>query len=67
MTVTSSRFVFKRKFDENGNLLKYKARLVARGFSQIHGINYDETWSPTARWDSIRIILTIANQQKLHL
>ena len=44
----------------NGNMTTYKARLVAKGFSQIHGIDYDETFSPVAMFKSIRIMLAIA-------
>ncbi len=37
------RKVFAKKYDSDGNLLRYKARLVAKGFNQIHGLNYDDT------------------------
>ena len=40
--------------------LIYKGRLVAKGFNQIHGIDYDETFSPVAMFKSIRIMLAIA-------
>ena len=40
--------------------LIYKGRLVAKGFKQIHGIYYDETFSPVAMFKSIRIMLAIA-------
>ena len=44
----------------DGNIQIYKARLVAKGYKQIHGIDYDETYSPVAMLKSIRILLAIA-------
>ena len=49
----------KKKTDMNGNVQSFKGRLVAKGFRQIHGINYDETFSPVAMLKSIRILLAI--------
>ena len=51
---------FKKKIDVDGNIHIYKAQLVAKGFKQIQGVDYDETFSPVAMLKSIRIILTIA-------
>ena len=45
--------------------IKYKARLVAKGFMQIHGIDYDQTFSAVVRFGSIRIILVIAAAEDL--
>ena len=55
-----SKWIFKIKTDKDGNVSVYKARLVAKGFRQIHGIDYDETFSPVVMIRSIRIILAIA-------
>jgi hypothetical protein len=52
--------VFKKKMDKDGNVHIYKARLVAKGFKQIHGINYDETFSPIVMLKSVWILLAIA-------
>ena len=56
------RWVFKIKHDANGAVERYKARLVAEGFSQEESIDYEETFSPVARYTSIRSVLAIANQ-----
>ena len=44
----------------DGSVEKYKARFVARGFSQIKGIDYDETFAPIARYSSIISILALS-------
>ncbi|KAK8586239.1 hypothetical protein V6N13_130760 [Hibiscus sabdariffa] len=54
------KWVFKKKTDMDGNVQTYKGRLVAKGFRQIHGIDYDETFSPVAMIKSIRILLAVA-------
>jgi hypothetical protein len=46
--------------DKDGNVYIYKARLVVKGFKQIHGINYDETFSPVVMLKSVQILLIIA-------
>ncbi|KAM4063253.1 reverse transcriptase (RNA-dependent DNA polymerase) [Hirsutella rhossiliensis] len=58
--VVDAKLVFDRKKDKEGKILRYKARLVARGFTQKHGINYEETFAPTIRLDAMRIILALA-------
>ena len=55
----ASKWVFKAKFVYDGSPLKYKARLVAKGYSQVHGIDYNETFVPVAKMDSIRLALAI--------
>ncbi|KAK8644626.1 hypothetical protein V6N13_123928 [Hibiscus sabdariffa] len=54
------KWVFKKKTDMDGNVQTYKGRLVAKGFRQIHGVDYDETFSPVAMFKSIRIMLAVA-------
>lgn len=63
----TTKWVFAIKKDENGQVSRYKARLCARGFSQIKGVDYEEIFSPTTRYDSIRIILSIAAKYNLEI
>jgi hypothetical protein len=54
-----NKWVFMKKYNKEGDLQKYKARLVARGFSQIPGMDYDQTFAPVMRLETIRAILTL--------
>ncbi|GJZ66970.1 retrovirus-related pol polyprotein from transposon TNT 1-94 [Tanacetum coccineum] len=60
MTIIGTKWVFRNKLDENGVVSRNKARLVAQGYNQQQGIDYDETYSPVARLESIRILLAYA-------
>lgn len=67
-SLVGSRWVYKVKHGADGSVEKYKARFVAKGFSQIEDIDYDETFAPVARYSSIRTILALAAQRewKIH-
>ena len=65
--VIGCKWVFKLKRDANGEITRYKARLVAQGYSQEAGIDYDEVFAPVTKYDSIRSILAIANQLDLEV
>jgi hypothetical protein len=54
------KWIFKKKMDAYGNVTVYKAWLVAKGFWQVQGVDYDETFSPIAMFKSIQILLAIA-------
>ncbi|KAK1663833.1 hypothetical protein QYE76_051992 [Lolium multiflorum] len=58
--VIGTKWVFKNKQDEHGIVVRYKARLVAQGYSQVEGVDYGETFAPVARLESIRILLAYA-------
>ncbi|GKF01288.1 retrovirus-related pol polyprotein from transposon TNT 1-94 [Tanacetum coccineum] len=59
-TTIGSKWVSRNKKDEHGITTKNKARLVAQGYSQEEGIDYDETSAPVARMEAIRIFLVFA-------
>ncbi|GKE45858.1 retrovirus-related pol polyprotein from transposon TNT 1-94 [Tanacetum coccineum] len=60
MTIIGTKWVFRNKLDENSIVSQNKARLVAQGYNQQEGIDYDETYAPVARLESIRILLAYA-------
>ncbi|GKE25123.1 retrovirus-related pol polyprotein from transposon TNT 1-94 [Tanacetum coccineum] len=49
LTIIGTKWVFRNKLDENGVVSRNKARLVAQGYNQEEGIDYDETYAPVAR------------------
>jgi hypothetical protein len=53
------KWVFKRKLNEKGKVEKYKTRLVAKGYSQVEGIEFGETFSPISRLTSIKFMLFV--------
>ena len=64
-TPIGCKWVFKVKPDQNGNVGKFKGRLVAKGFNQQYGVDYDETYAPVVRFSSIRAILAFAIQKDM--
>ena len=64
--IVNNKWVYKLKTYSNGNV-KYKARLVTNGYSQTAGINYEETFSPVAFYDTIRTVLIVAASEKMPL
>jgi hypothetical protein len=58
--IIGTKWIFKNKTDEHGTVVLNKARLVAQGYTQIEGVDFDETFAPVARLELIRILLSIA-------
>lgn len=59
--------VYWTKYHADGTIQKHKARLVAKGYSQQYGIDFEETFSPVARFETVRTILALAAQLKWSL
>ena len=58
--IVSTKWIYKTKYKADGSLDKHKARLVARGFTQQPGVNFDETYAPTACMTTIRTLFSLA-------
>ena len=63
----SSKWVFKRKQKVDGSIDKYKARLVIKGYKQIEGLDYFDTYYPVMRINSMRMMLAIAALRNLEV
>ena len=64
--IIGTKWIFRNKTDEEDNVIRNTARLVAQGYSQMEGVDYDETFSPVARVESVRILFTRWEQKFLH-
>ena len=58
-SVVGSRWIYKIKYAVDGNIEKYKYRFVAKGYAQKEGIDYEETFTPIARYTSIRTVISL--------
>jgi hypothetical protein len=65
--VIGTKWVFCNKQDEHGVVTRNKARLVAKGYSQVEDLNFDETFAPVARLESIRMLLAYATHHGFKL
>lgn len=58
--VLPSKWVYKSKTDQNGNIVRFKARLVIKGYAQKKGTDYEEVFSPVVRYSTIRYLMSLA-------
>ena len=64
-SVVQNRWVFRTKYRANGQVDKHKARLVAKGYSQKQGIDFEETFSPVVRFDTVRFLFALIESEKM--
>lgn len=67
MNVIDTKWIYKNKYDESGNMTRNKARLIAQGYTQIKGVDFDETFPLVDRLKSIRLLLGISRMLKFKL
>ncbi|XP_019171990.1 PREDICTED: uncharacterized protein LOC109167430 [Ipomoea nil] len=65
--IIGTKWIYKNKTDEQGNITRNKARLVAQGYTQIEGTEFEETFAPVARIESIRLLIAISCILKIKL
>ncbi|KAF7346239.1 Integrase catalytic domain-containing protein [Mycena sanguinolenta] len=66
-TAIGNRWVFRVKLNGDGTVERYKARLVAKGYAQRPGFDFTETFAPTPKWATLRLILALAALEDLEL
>ena len=66
-SIIGTKWVFRNKMDESGNVIRNKARLVAQGYNQEEGIDFDESFAPVARLEAIRMLLAYASYKDFKL
>jgi vacuolar-type H+-ATPase catalytic subunit A/Vma1 len=63
--VIGTKWIFKNKLNENGEVIRNKARLVCKGYAQQEGIDFEETFAPVARLEAIRMFLAFSSFQHI--
>lgn len=60
--LVSCKWLYKTKLNANNEVIKFKARVVARGFSQVKGLDYNETFALVAKMSTIKLVFSLASQ-----
>jgi hypothetical protein len=64
VNVIGTKWGFKNKLGEDDEVVRNKARLVTKGYSQVEGLDFEETFAPVARLEAIRILLAFATSKE---
>ena len=72
VNIIGTKWIFRNKTDKDGNVIRNKARLVAQGYTQVEGVDFDKTiapvaFAPVACIESIRVLLALAYHLKFKL
>jgi hypothetical protein len=62
--VIGTKWMYKKKMNENGQVIRNKARLVCKGYPQVEGVDYEETFAPMAILEAIRMFLAFSSYKK---
>lgn len=65
--VLGGKWIFKIKYNPDGSVERYKAKLVAKGYSQVYGVDFSKTFSPVVKLTSTRVLMALAAQNNLRL
>ena len=67
MNVIGTKWIFKNKFNEHGHVTRNKARLVCKGYTQVEGVYFEETFAHVERLEPIRIFLAFAGYKNFRV
>ena len=59
--VIGTKWIFKNKLNENGEVIRNKARLVRKGYAQQEGIDFEETFAPISNFEAMRMFLSLSS------